>query len=120
MEEAGIPQSLSSQCRGVGAISYFMELSRGLYPEIQFVYDLQIPNDFKPQNTDGEVGAFYHLTLNEVLEKIRNNEFKPNCALITIDFLIRHGHISPENELDYVEIVAGCHKNLFDLEQFLK
>lgn len=37
-------------------------------------------------------------------------EFKPNCNLVIIDFLVRHGHLSPElaGYLDLVrELRAG-------------
>ena len=33
-------------------------------------------------------------------------EFKFNCNLVIIDFLVRHGFITPE-EPDYMAIVAG-------------
>ena len=33
-------------------------------------------------------------------------EFKFNCNLIVIDFLVRHGLIGPERP-DYIEIVGG-------------
>jgi len=32
------------------------------------------------------------------------NEFKPNCNLVIIDFLVRHGFLVEEDE-DYIEIV---------------
>ena len=36
-------------------------------------------------------------------------EFKFNCNLIVIDFLIRHGLIGPERP-DYIEIVEGLRR----------
>ena len=37
--------------------------------------------------------------------------FKLNCNLVIIDFLIRHGYISPEHE-DYLFLVNGLHPSL--------
>ena len=48
------------------SISYFFEDQRGLFPEVQFVYDLEVPRDFKPECNDGEVEAFYCWTIAEV------------------------------------------------------
>lgn len=36
-------------------------------------------------------------------EKIATDEFKPNCALVVLDFMIRHGLITPDNG----EVVAS-------------
>jgi len=38
--------------------------------------------------------------------------FKPNCALVVLEFLVRHGILTAENEPDYVEIVARLHRRL--------
>jgi hypothetical protein len=35
-------------------------------------------------------------------------DFKFNCALVVIDFLIRHGYIKPEDE-DYLKLIDGLH-----------
>ena len=58
-------------------------------------------------NTDGEVEAFYRWPIDQVIEVIATSErFKFNCALVVIDFLVRHGHIE-ESDADYVAIVQG-------------
>jgi hypothetical protein len=33
-------------------------------------------------------------------------EYKPNCQLVIIDFLIRHGYITPEQK-GYLPLLAG-------------
>ncbi len=41
---------------------------------------------------DGEVESFKLLPLSEVVEGLRTSQnYKPNCALVVIDFLFRHG-----------------------------
>ena len=44
------------------------------------------------------------LTLPEVLEALYAGQFKPNCGLILVDFLMRHGLVTPETEPNYIEI----------------
>ena len=59
----------------------------------------------RPQ--DGEVEAFQRLTVTEVADIIQHSDrFKDNCNLVIIDFLIRHGHLAPE-QAGYLELLAG-------------
>lgn len=106
-EEADIPAKLAAQARPTGAISYTHEAADGLKPDIMFCYDLALPTDFVPRNTDGEVAAFYRLPLCEVAEIVESSfEFKFNCNLVIIDFLIRHGFLPPEHP-DYLRLIQG-------------
>ena len=41
------------------------------------------------------------------------------CALVIIDFLVRHGYLDPEDR-DYLAIVAGLRQREVLLEQFPK
>jgi hypothetical protein len=44
---------------------------------------------------------------------LRNTDrFKFNVPLVLIDFFIRHGFLSPDNEPDYPELVRGLHEGL--------
>ena len=42
----------------VGAVSYRMETELGIRDDVLFVYDLEMPADFVPHNSDGEIVAF--------------------------------------------------------------
>ncbi|XP_078595539.1 uncharacterized protein LOC144872827 [Branchiostoma floridae x Branchiostoma japonicum] len=112
-EEANIPQDIALTAQPAGAISYFYEDERGLFPEIQFVFDLKLPLDFQPVNTDGEVSEFYLWDMDKVKEQIAQPDFKPNCAMVVLDFLIRHGHIHPDQEPRYLQFLENLHKTLF-------
>ena len=58
-------------------------------------------------NTDGEVDAFYLWPMERVVEAVRDSDsFKFNCALVVIDFLVRHGYIAADDP-DYSDIVEG-------------
>lgn len=41
------------------------------------------------------------------MDRIAAGEFKPNCALVLIHFLIQRGFITAESEPDYLDIIAG-------------
>ncbi|RAU21733.1 DUF4743 domain-containing protein [Paramagnetospirillum kuznetsovii] len=110
-EEADIPVQLARTARPVGAIAYCMEDDWGLKPDVMFCYDLEVPQDFTPRNTDGEISDFTLMPVAEIAERVRtSDDFKFNVNLVIIDFLIRHGFLSPDREPDYLDIVAGLKK----------
>ncbi|XP_004288683.1 PREDICTED: nudix hydrolase 20, chloroplastic-like [Fragaria vesca subsp. vesca] len=96
-EEAGIPSSISRGAVPVGAVSY-MDINGYSYKrDVLFCYDLKLPESFMPENQDGEVESFKLIPVTHVANIIRRTQFfKPNCSLVIIDFLFRHGYISPE------------------------
>lgn len=106
-EEAAVPRELAARARPVGAISYCQETELGLKPDVMFNYDMELPPDFVPANTDGEVSEFYLWPAEKVMEVVETTaEFKFNCNLVIIDFCIRHGLIGPDRE-DYLALVRG-------------
>ena len=109
-EEAGIPAWLSQRARPVGAVSYCYEGAGGLRPDTLFNFDLELPPDFFPEPRDGEIESFALWPMERVIETVRDSEdFKFNCNLVIIDFLIRHGFIGPDDP-DYLALVAGLHR----------
>jgi uncharacterized protein DUF4743 len=106
-EEAAIPQFMAEKAIGVGAVSYRFERPEGLRRDVEFVYDLELPDDFTPRNTDGEVEAFELWPLEKVAQTVRETTaFKFNCNLVIIDFLIRHGFIEPDHP-EYSDLIHG-------------
>jgi isopentenyldiphosphate isomerase len=106
-EEANIPAALARRARPVSVITYCNEVAEGLQPDAQFCFDLELPEDFVPVNTDGEIAAFYLWPIERVAQLVRDTrEFKFNCNLVIIDFLMRHGLLSQEDP-DYIEIAQG-------------
>eukprot|EP00877_Chromochloris_zofingiensis_P004791 jgi/Chrzof1/14312/Cz08g32180.t1 len=104
-EEAGVPEHLAAQARPTGFVSYVSFTDEGLKPDVLFCYDLELPADFMPQPQDGEVEQFMLWDLDKVAAVISNTQdYKPNCCLVVIDFLIRHGYIQPDQP-GYVELV---------------
>jgi isopentenyldiphosphate isomerase len=110
-EEAGVPPELAARAVPVGAISYCFETDDGLKPDVQFVYDLELPPAFEPVNRDGEIEAFHLWPVADVIALTRDTrDFKFNCNLVNIDFFVRHGLLAPDDEPDYLDIVAGLHR----------
>ena len=110
-EEAGIPPDLAANITAIGTVSYLYETNEGLKPDVMVNFDLELPEDFIPHCTDGEVERFDLLPIADVAEIVRTGfDFKFNCALVVIDFLIRHGHLTADNEPSYCELVTGLHR----------
>jgi len=73
-EEASLPAELvQKHVVAAGAVSYFYvrESSAGgeeglLQPEVQYVYDLPLPDDVVPKPNDDEVETFTLMPLHEV------------------------------------------------------
>jgi hypothetical protein len=109
-EEADVPKGLASRAVPVGCISYRFEAEDGLRPDVMFNFDLELPGDFTPHNTDGEIAGFELMPVATVMELVADTtEFKFNCNLVNIDFFIRHGLI-PADDPDYVAMVSGLHQ----------
>ena len=65
-EEAGIPAQLAATARRVAGLSVLREVPEGVQSELIEAYDLELPEDFKPSNQDGEVSEFRLLRFSEV------------------------------------------------------
>jgi hypothetical protein len=106
-EEASLPKELARRARPSGALSYRMELDGCLRDDTIFVYDLELPADFVPQNHDGEIADFKLMRLDEVERLLaETTSFKFNVGLVVVDFLIRHGHIAPDRP-DYCALALS-------------
>ena len=104
-EEAGIPYELAKEAKPVGAVAYATIDQRGLKPDVLFVFDLELPHDFVPKPNDGEVQDFTLIPLVEVARIIsQTTDFKTNCSLVIIDFMLRHGFLQPD-ALGYLNLV---------------
>ena len=111
-EEAGIPSAIAARVQPVGLIVYHHQSEDGVKPDRQYCFDLELPIDFEPVAMDGEVDEFMLWPVEQVVAKVRDTfEFKFNCNLVIIDFLIRHGVLDPDNEPDYAALCRGLHKS---------
>ena len=119
-EEASLSEQIvRSNAKACGTVSYFhvRDSNAGgeaglLQPECQYVFDMKIGAEVIPQPGDNEVEDFYLWTVDEVKKALAEGQFKPNCAAVLLDFFIRHGVLTAENEKDYMEIVSRLHRKL--------
>jgi 8-oxo-dGTP pyrophosphatase MutT (NUDIX family) len=111
-EEASIDTALIARAVSVGALTYRMATKLGVRDDVMFVYDLEVPAEFTPTNSDGEIAGFELMPLTDILERIRDTtDFKFNVNLVILDFAIRHGVLRPEDP-EYLEIANGLHRTL--------
>ncbi len=111
-EEAAIPTSLIERAVPVGAITYLMENDIGIRDGVLFVYDLELPAEFVPQNRDGEIVQFELMPAERVIERIRaTDDFKFDVNLVYLDFALRHGLI-PVDDPEYLIVASGLHRSL--------
>lgn len=53
--------------------------------------------EFTPSNADGEVQKFELLTFEQYYERMFSSDFKTTSVPVVLDFMIRHGLITPES-----------------------
>ncbi len=95
-EEAGLPPALLQTAKAQGRLHYKRDMMKGVRNDVLFVFDLEMPEDAAPKNTDGEVESFTLRPAAEVAKIVAETDnFKFNCNLVMIDFFLRHGVIGP-------------------------
>lgn len=136
LEEASLPETFVRwHVRAAGAITYVTQTGSGggqdgqdqqakvggydaglCVPDVIYVYDLEVPREqaetMVPAPGDDEVEEFYLWDVARVRKAMLDGEFKANTALVMIDFFVRHGIITEDNEKDYMEIVTRLRRRL--------
>jgi hypothetical protein len=109
-EEAAVDEALARRARPTGYCSYLIETGEGIRNDLLFTYDLAVDANFVPHNNDGEIEDYRLLSIGEVKRlTAETSDFKFNVALVNIDFMVRHGFVTPDDP-DYLEIVAGLRR----------
>ncbi|KAI1146700.1 hypothetical protein F4825DRAFT_466324 [Nemania diffusa] len=121
-EEASLPPELvRTRVLSTGLLTYVSSTdaihgwsgeSGLLCPGIVYTYEMELPEDVIPKPHDGEVGSYSLMSVGDVQAALLNNEFKPDAAVVMVDFLIRHGVITAENERSFVQINEHLHRRL--------
>ncbi len=95
-EEASIPEPLARTARPASEITYAMERAEGLRRDRLHVFDLELPEDFRPKPQDDEVEAFELWPAPKVAARVRDtDDFKFNVNFVLIDFF-RRWNIVPD------------------------
>ncbi len=97
-------------CSTINYVSITNEHSKDkqglLYPEVQFCYEMKIPNDVIPVPGDREAQEFILLNVEGLKAALANGEFTPANGCVVLDFFIRHGILNFENEPNYITIIS--------------
>lgn len=119
-EEAGMSEdSVRKEVRAAGTVTWINisdERSGGqpglINPGVLYVYDLEVKPDVVFRPVDDDIEAFHLMDAEEVKQALLTGRFKPSSGCVMLDFFIRHGLITPEEEKDYAEIVSRLHRKL--------
>lgn len=91
-EEAGLPATLAAAARQAGVLHYTQQDGTLWKPDTLVCFDLDLPADVTPRPVDGEVEAFELWSVAQVVDSLAGEAlWKPNCALVVLDCLLRHG-----------------------------
>ncbi|KAL3962325.1 hypothetical protein ACCO45_003848 [Purpureocillium lilacinum] len=107
--------------RGVGTVTLANRNARtGLFHgEVLYVYDMEMaaPEEEeegggavvkpRPNPEDREVDEFVLMGCAEVRERMGRGEFKPNVCAVMIDFMVRHGVVTPEGRRTMLRFARG-------------
>jgi len=100
-----LPPELIDEIRSVGLVSYRYTTQKGLSTKILATYDVELPSGLLPICADGEVDEFQLMPVEALLSSLREELplWKPNSALVAVDFCLRHGFIETD-EPGYIEL----------------
>lgn len=88
-EEAGVPAALAAGARPAGLIRETRCEPDGTHDEVLYCFDLLLPDDFVPNNQDGEVAGFLRLPF--AAASARLADMTLDAAAVSRAFLRRHG-----------------------------
>lgn len=98
-EEAGIARHLIDPAEYMGCIQYQTEDEYGIRNDVLHCFDVELPESFEPHNQDGEVAQFMRLPVDQVVALLQQKDlFKPNTALVMLNFLLRHDWLTVNAE----------------------
>lgn len=106
-------------CGTINYVSITDERSKGeqglLCPEVQFCYEMKVPSDLVPIPGDGEAQEIILLNVEQLKAALAKGEFTPANGCVVLDFFIRHGVLTFENDPHYITVASRLHK-LHDLQ----
>ena len=114
-EEGAISESyIRENVRASGTLSHLMDRTDDgrlrCQHQVQYLYKMGLPESTVPRLFDGEVEEFRLMGLDEVVRALRRGEFKLNCGMTWVAYLVRHGFVNAENESKLVEICSRLNR----------
>ena len=112
-EEAALPRDLTATAVHVARMAYAMERDDGLRRDVIDAYDLELPPDFEPRPTDGEVEAFELWPIEAVVDRVRHtDDFKFNVNLVLIDLFLRLGLLPASEAVEVRRAMARVYASV--------
>ncbi len=109
-EESGIPAELAGRATPGRTIHVLAEIAEGVQWQHIFAHDLVLPADFVPRSVDGEVSEHRLVTIDEVLALIAAGEMTVDASLVTLDWLLRAGHLAADApEVAGIDVLFSNH-----------
>jgi 8-oxo-dGTP pyrophosphatase MutT (NUDIX family) len=106
-EEASLPAELVARAVRTNQLAYVQQDGHTLKVDTIVCHDLELPAGFVPRPLDGEMESFVLWPAERVRSSLRGDDpWKPNCALVAIDFLLRHGALDAELDVARREHLA--------------
>ena len=107
-EEAGVAPERMAQAHACDEVTLLREVPEGVQAETIFVHDLDLPEDFRPANQDGEVTEFKLLPIEAVLSLLRDDAgITLDSSLVMLSFMLRRGYL-PRNDPVGLEFARLC------------
>ncbi len=106
-EEAGVPPVLAAQAEPAGEVRFVYQNDLGVDQGLDYQYELALPEDFNPDNQDGEVAGFSLRPAVEIMADLaESQDYFYDASLAYIAFFLRHGHIGPDHP-DHGALLQG-------------
>jgi 8-oxo-dGTP pyrophosphatase MutT (NUDIX family) len=109
-EEAGLLPDELRAVRPAGVLRLQRDVAEGFQHEWLHCFDLELPAGREPRNQDGEVAGFTLMPVAEALHLASGSAMTVDAALVTIDFMLRHGLMDAPavaRALDRLRVVHG-------------
>jgi 8-oxo-dGTP pyrophosphatase MutT (NUDIX family) len=89
-EEAGLSPTQMHAATPGSVLHLQCDIAKGFMNEHLHTFDLRLDAQTTPANQDGEVDAWYCMTINDALVRAARGEMTVDAALVTLDFALRH------------------------------
>ncbi|EKJ79773.1 hypothetical protein FPSE_00053 [Fusarium pseudograminearum CS3096] len=84
-----------------------------LEPGVRIIYDLELTSEYYPQPNEPSIDSIMPMDVSQVKESLsREGEWKPNCGLVMLEFLVRHQLVNMNNDRHYDRIMEGLRPHI--------
>jgi len=115
-EEASLPVDYVRKFVRLAGLVTFAHLSPAglILPGVYYVYDLPLPIDgsIKPRKNDDEVEGFQLVSAQSACDMLFEQSFKASSLLGIVDFLVRHGLVTPITDPRYDSICLALRRDV--------